>query len=113
MKLTTDIKPRKDGTVSATVPATDAVPSGRYVFNPDADGNLTCDVVQESHIGWLLDTGFFFPADEADIDAGLASLPDHDGEGSDDEPGEEPVAVEPLEEQVAVELQKPGKKKSK
>lgn len=87
MKLTTDIKPRKDGTVIAAVPANDAVPAGRYVFNPDSDGNLTCDVEHESHIGWLLDTGFYFPVDEADIDAGIDAVVNLE-EGGGDAPAE-------------------------
>jgi hypothetical protein len=106
MKLTTDMKPRKDGTVTATVPATDAVPSSRYVFKQDADGRLLCDVEHEAHIGWLLDSGFFYPADESDIEAGIDAVNQQhdDGEGS----GEDESDIE-----AGAEEQPKSKKKSK
>ena len=69
MKLTTDIKPRKDGTVTASTPD-----GKRYVFAPGKDGALECEVATDAHIAWLLDTGYFFPVDEADIDAGIAAV---------------------------------------
>lgn len=70
MKLSTDIKPRKDGTVTATVPGDGA----RYVFSAGNGGALECEVTAEAHIAWLLNTGYFFPVDEADIDAGIAAV---------------------------------------
>jgi len=69
MKLTTDIKPRKDGAVTASTPD-----GKRYVFAPGKDGALECEVATDAHIAWLLDTGYFFPVDEADIDAGIAAV---------------------------------------
>lgn len=95
MKLTTEIIPRRDGTVTATVPATDSVPSGRYTFKQDADGRLVCDVEHESHIGFLLDTGFFYPADEADIEAGIDAVNQQQDEG--EEGGEEEDVFEVAE----------------
>lgn len=91
MKLTTDIKPRKEGSVSATTA------DGRlYQFKPDADGRLVAEVEDEAHIGFLLDSGNFYPAEEQDADAGIA-------------------AIEKQAEQVAETFvaAKPGKKKSK
>jgi len=71
MKLSTDIRPRKDGTVATEVPGPNG---GRYVFSLGKSGALECDVDVDAHITWLLDTGYFYPTDEADIDAGIASV---------------------------------------
>ena len=69
MKLSTDIKPRKDGSVTAEIPG-----DGRYTFACTEGGPLVCDVTDESHIAWLLDSGHFYPLDEADINAGIAAV---------------------------------------
>ncbi len=61
MKLETTIKPRKDGSVKVAVPS-----GGSYAFTPDKDGCLTCEVQDDADIAFLLDTGNFHPADEAD-----------------------------------------------
>lgn len=75
MKLGTDIPPRKDGTVTVQVP------DGRdYVFN-DESGALVADVDSESDVAWLLNTGFFFPRDETDIDAGLKAVAETPAKG--------------------------------
>ncbi len=53
-----------------------AIPDGtRYVFAAGAGGSLECDVASDAHISWLLDTGYFFPANESDMDAGVAVAP--------------------------------------
>jgi hypothetical protein len=112
MKLTTDIKPRKDGTVIATVPGTESVPTGRYVFTADGEDRLMCDVEHDSHIGWLLDSGLFYPADEADIDAGISAVnrqdEGEDGQSEDAPADEADIDVDATEGQV-----KAGKKKGK
>lgn len=60
MKLVTDVTPRGDGTVSATVGAT------KYLFKASDDGRLTADVASEADALFLLDTGNFYPATEDD-----------------------------------------------
>lgn len=82
MKLITDINLRRDGTVKVT-----AVPSGtKYEFKPDESGAVVCDVDSEADIAYLLDTGYFYPAAEEDIDAGLAAVKDDDREDGDTPP---------------------------
>ncbi len=103
MKLITGIPPRKDGTVIATVPATDSVPLGRYTFKPDVGGELSCMVEHGSHIAWLLDSGFYFPANEHDIDAGMDAV-NHHGLVADT------VVIEPVEH-FGHARGKPGRKK--
>lgn len=68
MKLQTSIPPRRDGTVIAT-----ARTGERFVFRPDADGELTCDVTDPVLVASLLATGWFVPVDEADFQAGAAA----------------------------------------
>lgn len=64
MKLIADVKPRGDGTVTASVG------SNKYVFKAAEDGRLTADV-SDADADVLLDTGNFYPASEDDsaIDA--------------------------------------------
>ena len=78
MKLETNIKPRRDGTVTATAG------KASYVFAEGADGRLIADVADESHVGFLLATGNFVPADEADFQAGMEAVKSVVG-GDDDE----------------------------
>lgn len=87
MKLETTLKPRRDGVVTAEFPG------ARYEFARDEDGRLVADVLSAEHVGVLLNTGNFLPADEADYEAGLAAakaqlgsveLGDDDDEGGDD-----------------------------
>ena len=66
MKLTTSIPPRKDGTVRVTVLGNDA-----YVFQAGASGELECEVLNKSAIVALLQTGNFYPANEADFEAAM------------------------------------------
>lgn len=67
MKLGTDIKPRRDGNVVAEFGKTE------YVFMPDADGHLTCDV-RDDDIAMLIESGNFYPVDEEGIERGIALL---------------------------------------
>lgn len=60
MKLVTDVTPRGDGTVSASVG------DSKYVFKAADDGRLTADVKSEGDALFLLDTGNFYPASEDD-----------------------------------------------
>jgi hypothetical protein len=82
MKLSTDIKPRKDGTVKVTVPD-----GTEYKFSVDGDGQLSAEVANADHIGFLLDTGNFYPVEEDDIDAGLKLVAGGDDDAqADDQP---------------------------
>lgn len=67
MKLGTDINPRRDGNVVAEFGKTE------YVFMPDADGHLTCDV-RDDDIAMLIESGNFYPVDEEGIELGIALL---------------------------------------
>lgn len=58
MRLSTNIKPRTDGTVSVVVPGEDGA---RYVFLTGDSGVPECNVSHEAHIAWLRETGHFFP----------------------------------------------------
>lgn len=89
MKLKTDIKLRRDGTVKATVPS-----GAKYEFRPDESGAVVCDVSDDADIAYLLDTGYFYPADEVDIDAGLAAVAESEGDEDGDEGGDLPPPVE-------------------
>lgn len=69
MKLTTSIQPRKDGTVSVTLADCET-----FVFKAGASGDLECEVIGEEAIAALLQTGNFYPADEADFDKALSVI---------------------------------------
>jgi len=83
MKLTTSIQPRKDGTVSVTLKDSEPL-----VFKPNASGDLECDVIGEEAIAALLQTGNFYPADEADFDEALSVI-----KPTEEEPQPEPEVV--------------------
>ena len=85
MKLTTSIQPRKDGTVSVTLADCET-----FVFKAGASGDLECEVIGEEAIAALLQTGNFYPADEADFDKALSVIK-HPEEGEQPEP--EPASV--------------------
>lgn len=68
MKLTTSIQPRRDGTVSVTAIGQ------TYVFKAAESGDMECDVVDKQAIAALLETGNFYPANEADFDAALSVI---------------------------------------
>ena len=78
MKLTTSIQPRRDGTVTATAPGGD-----KFVFKAGPSGDLECDVADEAAIAALLQTGNFYPADEADFEQALSVIKPV-GEGGED-----------------------------
>lgn len=69
MKLRTDINLRRDGTVKATLPSGE-----KYEFAPDESGATVCEVSKQDDIAYLLDSGYFYPAEESDIGAGIAAV---------------------------------------
>lgn len=66
MKLLTEIAPRRDGTVRAM-----AKDGNSFVFVADANGDLTCDVTDETLVATLLATGNFWPADREDYESAI------------------------------------------
>lgn len=66
MKLKTDIKPRRDGTVKAHTP------NAIYTFVEEG-GALVCEVENEVDAGFLLETGNFYP-DEGDHQIGIEAI---------------------------------------
>lgn len=63
MKLTTTIQPREDGTVMVHGD------NGQdYEFVKNADGNVECDVDDDSVIAKMVSSGHFYPSDPADYD---------------------------------------------
>ena len=84
MKLTTDIQPRKDGTVKAVVPAHGGAKESVYVFQKDASGVLCCEVENEDHLAYLLDSGNFIPEGDvaADDDDDDSDEGDEGGDGA-------------------------------
>lgn len=66
MKLQTEIKPRRDGTVKVS-----GLDGKSYTFQPDEAGDLVCNVEHEQTVAWLLSTQNFFPADAADFGRAL------------------------------------------
>jgi hypothetical protein len=94
MKLTTDILPRKDGTVIVKTPS-----GGTYVLKKDGEGRLAAEVTNEADIAYLLDNGNFYPLNEGDIEAGLDAL--NAGDEDDEEEDQAPEAVEaPIAEPI-------------
>jgi hypothetical protein len=77
MKLICLIKPNDEGFVLAHF--------GRkeYYFQPDADGDLVCDVDDDDHISQLIESGNFCPYDEADFHTALNGV--IGGEDNDDD----------------------------
>lgn len=117
MKLSTDIKPRKSGTLSVKVHD-----GAEYQFVADESGALVADVTNEEHVGFLLDTGNFYPVDEEDISQGLKLVAGDEaadsGESNDDgasDPEPEPAAQEApaVEPEPAAKVAQPGTKKKK
>jgi hypothetical protein len=81
MKLETSHKLRLDGTVIVT-----GLDKKDYVFEPDADGMVSCEVEHKETVAHLLKLDGFFPADEADHEQAAALLEqtsDSDAEGDD------------------------------
>ncbi len=84
MKLHTSIAPRRDGTVKVT-----GHDRQTYVFEADADGELSCDVTDEATLAQLLATDAFYPADPDDAERAASLLPAGDDDEPDDEPEED------------------------
>ena len=86
MTLNTSIAPRRDGTVIAT-----GADGAKFVFAADADGLMVCNVTDEALVVQLLNSGNFFPTDEADFQAAMAiaranaPAADDDGPADDDD----------------------------
>lgn len=108
MLIETPLKPRTDGTVIAR-----SDDKAIYIFKPDADGALVCDVTDEGHIAWLIGTGNFYPAsgddftEASEIIAAADDVPGDEGEALDDDEGDENA---PLIEEPAPLLTKAEKK---
>jgi hypothetical protein len=84
MKLNTSIAPRRSGIVLASH-------GGQtYEFRPGADGELECEVADQSAVAALLATGNFYPAREEDFEAAVklarsvGPLDDSQDDGDDD-----------------------------
>ena len=75
MKLSTEIKPRSDGTLSVV-----GEDGKTYVFKGEP---LECDIEHEPTVARLLKLDTFFPANDDDQDAALALLKAQ-GDGLDD-----------------------------
>jgi len=81
MKLTTSIKPRRDGTV--TLAGKDGKP---YVFvDADGTGELTCEIEHEATLTMALASGNFNPTNLSDVPAATKLL-DADDDPEDDDP---------------------------
>lgn len=87
MKLHTSIPPRRDGTVKVTGQESQNI----YVFEADADGELSCEVTHEGDLAWMLGTDNFYPADPADAEkaVSLVNAAEAESEGEPGEPGDE------------------------
>jgi hypothetical protein len=97
MKLTTTIAPRRDGTVIAK-----DLEGRPYTFEADPafGGALCADVDDDEALVYLLGTGHFEPADEADYPQASALVPadpDPDGDDDGDDDGEESPGGLPVE----------------
>lgn len=99
MKLNTSIQPRRSGTVLARA-------AGVVIkFAPGEDGELSADVADPVAVTELLNSGNFYPANEADYDAALAlarqaagdDQGDDLGDDGDDDEGESNLTALPLE----------------
>lgn len=105
MKIETVLKPRRDGTVTVEPDA-----ATRYVFKADEAGRLVCDVSDQGHLHFLLNTGNFIPADPEDFDAAVAvaganSAPD--ATGSEEDHDEEEDFTEVLNGGAPIEANTP------
>lgn len=95
MKLITTIAPRRDGVVRATGPDGTA-----WVFERDADGDLSCDVTDDAAVAALLMTENFHPANPDDFDAALRLAEEARGPSEapdEDEDDDEVVDALPVE----------------
>lgn len=110
MKLATDIKPRMDGTVIAHVD------DAAYEFKGQP---LECEVENEQHSAFLLNTGNFFPADSADFARAelkispLLTGDQDDDEDDDEDESEMPNGGAPLEALTPVKATPKAARKAK
>lgn len=105
MKLSTSIKPRRDGTV--TLAGKDGKP---YVFvDADGTGELTCEIEHEATLTMALASGNFNPTNLADVPAATKLL-DADVDPEDDDP-EADMSAAPVEANTppAAQPRKPRK----
>lgn len=111
MKLQTEIKPRRDGTVIATGQS-----GARYVFRANEAGDLVCEVASAADVAHLVGNELFWPADPKDYDAALALSAvdseddDGDDDGDDDLTDEEMAGALPIEANTPPVRRKPGPK---
>lgn len=113
MKLQTEIKPRRDGTVIATGPS-----GARYVFTADESGDLVCDVSNEADVAHFVGGESFYPAlldDQAkalEIVTRNQEPDDEADDGDQDDDGDDfPADALPVEaETPPVARKKPGPK---
>ncbi len=111
MKLHTSIQPRRDGTVKVT-----GQDSQTYVFEADADGELSCDVNDDATIAWMLGTDNFYPADLADAERAVSLMAvdvdddDADDDTDEDDADEDGAAALPVEANTPPVRRKPGPK---
>lgn len=69
MKLQTSIKPRRDGKVTVT-----GLDGKAYLFEVDAQGDITGDVEHEETVAHLLAGGRFAPVNEEDFSDALKAM---------------------------------------
>lgn len=79
MKLATEIPLRSDGVVCVSMPD-----GTEYVFRPDEGGLVSTTVKDKGHVHYLLETGNFYPVEEADIEAALDDIGEADDEEADE-----------------------------
>lgn len=103
MRLQTTIPPRRDGTVRLT-----GADGHGYVFEPDAEGVLSCDIEDAETLADLLAGALFFPADVADTERALELVRQVDE--ADDE-GDEPGDAPPVEAKTPAAKRAPRKAK--
>lgn len=94
MKLTTSIKPRRDGTV--TLAGKDGKP---YVFvDADGSGELTCEIEHEATLTMALASGNFNPTNLSDVPAATklldADVDPEDEDPEDDDPEDEDPEID-------------------
>lgn len=97
MKLATEIRPRRDGTVRVV-----AIGGGvQYEFKDDGSGVLVGDVRDESTLTHLLASGNFYPVNSKDESKAARlveqSLAEKNAGGEDDDPagGEDDDPIDP------------------
>lgn len=92
MKLHTEIKPRKDGTVKVA-----GADGKQYVFQREEDtGELACDIEDQATVAMLLNGGQFWPANEADHAAATALIEQSESEGEAEDDGEDEADMNAL-----------------